>query len=53
MRIIDDVFVKGTAGVFRVFGKGLNRLQNGDVQAYVTAVAIGLAAFFVFIEALG
>ena len=47
------IFVRGTAKLIGAVGNGLRSLQNGDVQAYVTAVVVGLAAMLVLAEAIG
>ena len=52
VRIIDGVFVRGTAKVVSKLGDGLRLMQNGDVQAYVTAIVVGLAAVIVLVGAL-
>jgi len=46
---IDGLGVHGVATTMSWIGDRLRSFQNGDVQAYVTAVVVGLAAFLVFI----
>ncbi|PIE65505.1 MAG: NADH-quinone oxidoreductase subunit L [Deltaproteobacteria bacterium] len=53
VKLIDGVFVRGSAKVVAAIGDGLRKMQNGDVQAYVTAVVVGLAAVLVLAEAMG
>ena len=48
VRIIDGVFVRGSAITVGLVGKGLRSLQNGDVQAYVTVLVVGLATALLF-----
>ncbi len=49
VKLIDGLFVRGTAKVIGRVGDGLRLLQNGDVQTYVTAVVVGLAFLFIFV----
>ena len=44
VKIIDGLFVRGTAKLVGFAGEGLRLLQTGDVQAYVTVLVVGLAA---------
>ena len=44
-QLIDGLMVHGTSRLIARVGDGLRTLQNGDVQAYVTAVVVGLAVF--------
>ena len=46
--IIDGIFVRGSAITVGLIGKGLRQLQNGDVQAYVTVLVVGLATALLF-----
>ena len=46
--IIDGIFVRGSAKAVGLVGKGLRQLQNGDVQAYVTVLVVGLATALLF-----
>ena len=48
VRVIDGVFVRGSALSLGALGKGLRYLQNGDVQAYVTVFVVGLATALLF-----
>jgi NADH-quinone oxidoreductase subunit L len=48
-KLIDGLFVRGTAKVIGRVGDGLRVLQNGDVQTYVTAVVVGLAFLLIFV----
>jgi NADH-quinone oxidoreductase subunit L len=42
-KVIDGGMVHGTARLFTATGNGLRRLQNGDIQTYVTVVLFGVA----------
>lgn len=44
VKIIDGLFVRGSAIVVGTIGQGLRKLQTGDTQAYVTVFVVGLAA---------
>jgi len=44
VKIIDGLFVRGTAQVVGFVGKGLRKFQTGDTQAYVAVFVVGLAA---------
>ncbi len=46
--IIDKGLVHGVAKLADVAGAGLRQLQTGDVQAYVTAVVVGLAVLLAY-----
>ncbi|TNF25596.1 MAG: NADH-quinone oxidoreductase subunit L [Deltaproteobacteria bacterium] len=52
VKIIDGLFVRGSAQLVSKIGDGLRVLQNGDVQAYVTAIVVGLAAVILLVGAL-
>ena len=52
VRIIDGLFVRGSARLVGAVGDGLRFFQNGDVQAYVTAIVVGIAAILVVVEYL-
>ncbi len=43
VKLIDGVFVRGSAKTVGFIGDALRRVQNGDVQAYVTALVVGVA----------
>jgi NADH-quinone oxidoreductase subunit L len=49
VKLIDGLFVRGTARAIGRVGDGLRVLQNGDVQTYVTAVVVGLALLILFV----
>jgi NADH-quinone oxidoreductase subunit L len=44
VRIVDGLFVRGSARLVGAIGGGLRKLQTGDTQAYVTVFVVGLAA---------
>ena len=46
--IIDGIFVRGSAIVVGFVGGLLRKLQNGDMQAYVTVLVVGLATALLF-----
>ncbi len=46
--IIDGIFVRGSAIVVGFIGSLLRKLQNGDMQAYVTVLVVGLATALLF-----
>jgi len=52
VKFIDGLFVRGSAQLVSKIGDGLRVLQNGDVQAYVTAIVVGLAAVLILVGAL-
>jgi len=52
VKFIDGLFVRGTAKAVSKLGDGLRLLQNGDVQSYVTAIVVGLAAVILLVGAL-
>ncbi|PKN58381.1 MAG: NADH-quinone oxidoreductase subunit L [Deltaproteobacteria bacterium HGW-Deltaproteobacteria-14] len=52
VKIIDGIFVRGSAQLVSKIGDGLRVLQNGDVQAYATAIVVGLAAVLLLVGAL-
>ena len=52
VKLIDGLFVRGSAQLVGKLGDGLRVLQNGDVQAYVTAIVVGLAAVLILVGAL-
>ena len=47
--IIDKIMVDGSALSVATFGRFLRRLQNGNVQRYVTFIVIGLGLMLLFI----
>ena len=49
VKLIDGLMVRGTAIAVGRLGAALRRVQNGDVQAYVTAVVVGFAVFLIFL----
>ena len=49
VRLIDGLFVRGTARAVGRLGDALRRVQNGDVQAYVAAIVVGFAVFLIFL----
>ncbi|MCB9728383.1 MAG: NADH-quinone oxidoreductase subunit L [Deltaproteobacteria bacterium] len=49
VKLIDGLFVRGTARLVGRVGDGLRVLQNGDVQTYVTAIVVGLAVLLLFV----
>ena len=46
-----DGVVNGSGRVASIFGRGLRLLQNGNVQAYATAMFIGIVALAVVFSA--
>lgn len=46
--LIDGIFVRGSAIALGFIGDGLRKLQNGDVQAYVTVLVVGLTTALLF-----
>ncbi|MGM0574719.1 MAG: NADH-quinone oxidoreductase subunit L [Myxococcota bacterium] len=49
VKLIDGLFVRGTAKVIGAVGNWMRNIQNGDVQAYVTALCVGVAVFLFFL----
>jgi NADH-quinone oxidoreductase subunit L len=46
--LIDGIFVRGTAKLVALVGWAMRGLQNGDVQAYVTVLVVGLTTALLF-----
>jgi NADH-quinone oxidoreductase subunit L len=46
--LIDGILVSGPAFVVGIFGRAARAWQNGDVQRYLLAMLVGLAAIFWF-----
>lgn len=51
--LVDDIiiegFINGTVRSFKSFGKGLRRLQNGEVQAYGFVFLVGLLCALLYL----
>ena len=48
-KLIDGVFIHGTARLLGRLGDVLRAFHNGDVQAYATGMVVGLAVLLVFL----
>src|SRR5262249_35496678 len=46
--LIDGILVSGPGFIIGIFGRAARAWQNGDVQRYLVAMLVGLAAIFFF-----